>query len=125
MMGHDDKHCHVSPDRQQAMPQYGEWLRAFGTSKSGSNRQKNLFNDRINAEGNTQNGDKNQPTAQGHQSSPASRDEGVSSNGSVQNSKSSKDESKFDQIWRNDLAGSSTCQIAESGMGYDNLIDGA
>ena len=125
MMGHDDKHCHAFPDGQQATPQYGEWLRAFSSSKSGSNRQKNLFNDRINAEDNTQNGDKNQATAQGHQSSSASQGEGVSSNGSVQNSKSSKDESKFDQIWRNDLAGSSACQIAERGMGCDNLIDDA
>ena len=125
MMGHDDKHCHAFPDGQQATPQYGEWLRAFSSSKSGSNRQKNLFNDRINAEDNTQNGDKNQATAQGHQSSSASQGEGVSSNGSVQNSKSSKDESKFDQIWRNDLAGSSACQIAKRGMGCDNLIDDA
>ena len=117
MMGHDDKHCHVFPDRQQATPQYREWLRAFGTSKSGSNREKNLFNDRINAEGNTPNGDKNQPTAQGHQSSPASRGDGVSSNGSVQNSKSSKDESKSDQIWRNDLAGVRRVRLQK--MGWD------
>ena len=109
MMGHDDKHCHVSSDRQHATPQYGEWLRAFSTSKSGSNRQKNLFNDRINTDGNTQIGGKDQPAVLGHQSTLASRGEGITSNDSIQNLESLKDESKSDQIRRNDFAGSLAC----------------
>ena len=28
LMGHDNKHCQVNPDRQHTIPQYGEWLRA-------------------------------------------------------------------------------------------------
>ena len=31
IMGHDDKHCQAYPDRQNATPQYGDWLRANGS----------------------------------------------------------------------------------------------
>ena len=31
IMGHDDKHCQAYLNRQNATPQYGDWLRANGS----------------------------------------------------------------------------------------------
>ena len=41
-MGHDLKHCSVCLDRQNVTPQYGEWLRASGSSKGGNNGTKSF-----------------------------------------------------------------------------------
>ena len=41
-MGHDLKHCNACLDKQSVTPQYGEWLRASGSSKGGNNGTKSF-----------------------------------------------------------------------------------
>ena len=60
LMGHDAKHCHVCSDRPNAPHQYGEWLRAFGTYKGGSNGPKNFSKGCNSIDIDTQSGEKGQ-----------------------------------------------------------------
>ena len=39
-MGHYNKHCQVNLNRQHAIPQYGEWLRAGSADKGGTDRMR-------------------------------------------------------------------------------------
>ena len=39
-LGHDDKHCEVTKPGQAVEYQYGEWIRANGSSKGGSKKIK-------------------------------------------------------------------------------------
>nr|POE78874.1 hypothetical protein CFP56_69281 [Quercus suber] len=39
VMGHDERHCTSSERRTEELPQYGDWLRAQGGSKIGSQRK--------------------------------------------------------------------------------------
>ena len=40
VMGHDNKHCHMKRDRQNANPPYGDWMRVGEASKGGPDRIK-------------------------------------------------------------------------------------
>jgi len=104
--------------------QYGDWLRAFGTYKGGSNGPKNFSKGNNNTGTGTQSGEKGQLSENELQSTPASHGAESTSNGSLQNSKISKIASKSDQIWRCDVLGSSARQVAESGIGLDTSIAG-
>ena len=124
LMGHDAKHCHVCLDRPNATHQYGEWLKAFGTSKVGSNGLRNFSNGSNSTGNDTRSGEKGQLFENRLQSTPASHGGESTSNGSLQNSKFSKVASKSNQIWGCDGLGSSVCQVAESGIELDNLVAG-
>ena len=59
-MGHDDKHCHACLDRQNATPQYGDWLKVFGKSKGGNGRPRCFSNGCHSAGSDNQSGGKDQ-----------------------------------------------------------------
>ena len=120
IMGHDDKHCQAYPDRQNATPQYGDWLRA-----NGNGRPRNSFNSGHSAGSDNRSSGKDQTFERAPQPIPISHGGESSNSGCVQNSKNAQDSSKTDQMRGCDILGISACQAAESRVGLDNLEAGS
>ncbi|KAL0012991.1 hypothetical protein SO802_000060 [Lithocarpus litseifolius] len=120
-MGHDEKRCQAHTDKHISTPQYGDWLRAYGASKSVSSRPRSFSNGSHSIGDDNQSGGKGKTSGNEFQPSPASNGGETTSYGSDQNSRNPKVSSKSDQVWGVDVLGPSACLTAESRLGLDNL----
>lgn len=120
-MGHDNKHCQAFPDRQKAMTQYRNWLKAYGIPKGGNSKPRNFSNSSHNIGGEDKVSEKGQKFENMLQSAPVSHGGGSTSSGSIQNSKNSKASNKSDQVWGCDMSGTPTCQAMEGRIRWYRL----
>lgn len=111
-IGHDNKHCKAGSDRQNAMAQYGEWLRAYSTSKGGNNGPKSFSNCSHNTGGDNRGSETGKTFENVLHSTLTSHGVESTSNGSVQSSKNFKNSnapSMSDQMVQWDTLGFSEC----------------
>ena len=120
-MGHDLKHCNACLDRQNVMPQYGEWLRASGSSGGGNNGTKSFSFSNHNSGSVNQGKENSKNPEKESQTTPESRCKESTSLGCVQDSKTSSSSGMSDQVRGCDVLGSLACPRAESGNRADTV----
>ena len=113
-MGHDLKHCNACLDRQNVTPQYGDWLRASGSSRGGNNGTKSFAFCNHNS-GSVNQGKENSknPVKKSHFAPESQCKEGTCL-GCVQDSKTSSSSGMSDQVRGCDVQCSLACPGAES-----------
>ena len=114
-MGHDLKHCNACLDRQNVTPQYGEWLRASGSSRGGNNGMKSFSFSSHNSGSVNQGKENGKNPEKESQTTPKSQGKESTSLGCVQDSKTSSSSGMSDQVRGCDVLGSLACPRAESG----------
>ena len=118
-MGHDLKHCNACLDRQNVTPQYGEWLRASGSSRGGNNGTRSFSFCNHNSGSVNQGKENSKNPVKESQTTPESRRKESTCLGCVQDSKTSSSSGMSDQVRGCDVLGSLACPRAESGNRSD------
>lgn len=116
-MGHDDKHCQASLDKQNVVNQYGDWLKAYGNARSGNNKPKSFSSNSHGTDNDGKASDKDPTYDDLGQITLVFRGRGTNSNGGLQNSKISNTP-LMSNLERARL-GTSTCQatVGKAGRG--------
>ena len=120
-MGHDLKHCNVCLDSQNVTPQYGEWLRASGSSKVENNGTKSFSFSSHSSSSDYQGKEKGKTPEKKLQTALESKGKESTSHGCVQDSKNSNSSSMSNQVWGCDVLGSLACPREESGIKSDTV----
>ena len=114
-MGHDLKHCNACLDRQNVTAQYGDWLRASGSSRGGNNGMRSFSFCNHNSGSVNQGNENSRNPVKESQSTPKSRCKESTCLGCVQDSQTSNSSGMSDQVRGCDVIDSIACPGAESG----------